>query len=376
MKKFQALLFSLSCTVTLFAAQDAAQIFRNTTRHVDFNGENLFYFNSIELGATINALPAHLSKMAVAFEAPADKVNTTRCGANIILKTLNLSALKAIASSEKQYKKDLYLSKTVLYFGKDAQMPGLFNISRFANNCSLNEALAEFPSDVIAAIKFPCYPGDLNTELEKNIGIMGNPEIKMFYAEIRSQLAKNGIDANKLNASIGGNWSIIVAGKSEETLRFTISIPDNDGTLTALLKKHLPPDAATPDRSFIPDPPPNTRPAILYMGNRVMLVSDAARCAKIERPFALPADFVRMLPANAAGFKVVNLSPELLAGLKQMKFIRKNPVALKVVNSLKPGLAFETTLAESDAIRSITAADFSASELLLGIISIINEIKR
>ena len=83
-----------------------------------------------------------------------------------------------------------------------------------------------------------------------------------------------------------------------------------------------------------------------------------------------------MLPANAASFKVINFSPELISGLKQMDVVKKSPIAKKLLNSLKPGLAFEATLIENDAIRSITVADFSANTLVTGLISMLNEIKR
>ena len=377
MKKILTLLFSLSCAVTVFAAPDAAQIFRSTTRHVDFDGENLLYLNTTELGTLINKLPAGLGKIgSAALGEKKEDVNTFVCGAEILLKTLNLNALQAVAASEKKYKDDLYVSKSVLYLGKDAALPGLFNTSGFSNNCSLNEALAEMPSDVIAAIKFQFYPGTLYAGLEKNIEVMGDAAIKEMYVTVKSELAQKGIDLKQLLNSAGGTWSIIAAGSSEKDLRVSITIPDNDGTLTAVLKKFLPPGANTPDRSFIPGPMSKQKPAVLYLDKKIVLVSDAERCAKIERPFSLPADFVRMLPAKAAGFKVVRLSPELIAGLKQMKEVTKEPVLQQLIAGLKPGLSFEATQIESDAVRNVTVADFSASDFLVGWFSIINGIKR
>ena len=118
------------------------------------------------------------------------------------------------------------------------------------------------------------------------------------------------------------------------------------------------------------------KPAILYLDKKVVLTSNTDLYAKVEKSFALPADFVRMLPANAASFKVVRLTPELIAGLKKIDELTKEPVALKLLNALKPGMAFEATLVESDSVRSITVADFSANDLLMGLINMLNEIKR
>ena len=272
--------------------------------------------------------------------------------------------------------KRLFLSKSVLYTGKDSALPGLFNTSRYSNSIPLNTALAEFPADVIAAILFPCYPDGLYDELKKNIAASGNAEIKQLYAKAQAEMAAENIDLKTILASAGGNWRIVVAGTNEANLRFTITIPDNTGALTAFFKKSFPVDPKTPDRSFIPDPPKDTKPAILYLDKQVVLVSDTTLFAKIEKAFALPADFVRMLPANAASFKVLRLSPELIAGLKQMDMLKKEPFTRKLLNSLKPGLAFEATLVENDAIRSITVSDFSANTLLSGLISTLNEIKR
>lgn len=376
MKKFLCLIFSLSCAVTMFAAPDAAQIFRNTTRHVDLDGNNLLYINTTELGSMINALPGNIGKTVSALNEKPENVDNIVKGAEIILKTLNLSALKAAASSEKQYKKDLFLSKSVLYFGKAAALPGLFNTSHYSNDLSLNATLAEFPADVIAAVKFPCYPEGLFNDLEKNIAATGNAKIKKLYAKAKAEIAKENIDTKAILTSIGGNWSIVIAGNSEANLRFTLTIPDNNGALTAYLKKVFPVDPKTPDRSLIQTPFKEMKPAILYLDKKVVLTSNTDLYAKVEKAFALPADFIRMLPANAASFKVFRLTPELIAGLKKIDELTKEPVALKLLNALKPGMAFEATLVESDSVRSITVANFTANDLLMGLINMLNEIKR
>lgn len=376
MKKFLCLLFSLSCAVTMFAAPDAAQIFRNTTRHVDLDGNNLLYINTTELGSMINALPGNIGKTVSALNEKPENVDNIVKGAEIILKTLNLNALKAAASSEKQYKKDLFLSKSVLYFGKAAALPGLFNTSHYSNDLSLNATLAEFPADVIAAVKFPCYPEGLFNDLEKNIAATGNAKIKKLYEKAKAEIVKENIDTKAMLTSIGGNWSIVIAGNSEANLRFTLTIPDHNGALTAYLKKVFPVAPKTPDRSLIQTPFKEMKPAILYLDKKVVLTSNTDLYAKVEKAFALPADFIRMLPANAASFKVVRLTPELIAGLKKIDELTKEPVALKLLNALKPGMAFEATLVESDSVRSITVADFSADDLLMGLLNMLNEIKR
>ena len=376
MKNFLCFIFSFSCAITAFSAPDAAQIFRNTTRHVDLDGSNLFYFNATELGSVINDFPATAGRILSSFDADQEKINTFVNGAEIALKTLNFSALKAAASSEKQYKKDLFLSKSVLYFGKAAALPGLFNTSHYSNDLSLNATLAEFPADVIAAVKFPCYPEGLFNDLEKNIAATGNAKIKKLYEKAKAEIAKENIDTKAILTSIGGNWSIVIAGNSEANLRATVTIPDNNGALAAYLKKVVPVTSETPDRSLIQTPFKEMKPAILYLDKKVVLTSNTDLYAKVEKSFALPADFVRMLPANAASFKVVRLTPELIAGLKKIDELTKEPVALKLLNALKPGMAFEATLVESDSVRSITVADFSANDLLMGLINMLNEIKR
>ena len=59
-----------------------------------------------------------------------------------------------------------------------------------------------------------------------------------------------------------------------------------------------------------------------------------------------------------------------------MKELIKEPVLQQLIAGLKPGLSFEATQIESDAVRNITVADFSASDFLVGWLSIINGIKR
>ena len=71
MKKLSALVFSLCCTAAVFAAPDAAQIYRNTTRYVDFDGETLMYYNTAEFFSLFNTLPNRVGKIMTAMDADA-----------------------------------------------------------------------------------------------------------------------------------------------------------------------------------------------------------------------------------------------------------------------------------------------------------------
>ncbi len=375
MKKLSALIFSLCCTAAVFAAPDAAQIYRNTTRYVDFDGNTLMYYNTAEFFSLFNTLPNRIGKIMTAMDADAKLVSTVSSAMEIILKSCNLSAIKATAHSQKQCAKTLYLSKSVAYTGKNGVVPGCFDTSKNLNTYNLNAVLAEFPVDTIAALKFQYFPGELNASFEKNLGSSNNADVKNFFAQTRAKAQKNGIAIDKLLASANGNWSMYVAGNSLETFRIAITIPDNDGSITAVLKKHLPPSPETPDRSFIPPlPDSKMKPAILYLGKQLMLVNDFERCTKIERPFSIPPEFARMLPANAASFSFLKISPELIAALRQMKDLP--PQAKLLLDALYPCLAVDAAVVESDAVRSIGVADFSFNDLAMTLLSTLKNIKR
>ena len=375
MKKLSTLVFSLCCTAAVLAAPDAAQIYRNTTRHIDFDGDTLVYYNTTEFFSLFNTLPTRIGKIMAAMDADPKRVNAVTSAMDIILKSCNLSAIKATAYSRKKCTPTLYLSKSFAYTGKNGVVPGCFDTSKNLNTYNLNTVLAELPVDTVAAMKFQYFPGELNAAFEKNLELCKNAEVKNFFAKARAKAQKDGIAIDELLASANGNWTLFIAGHSPETLRLTITLPDNDGTITALFKKHLPPSPKTPDRSFLPPlPESKMKPAILYLGKQIMFVSDFDRCTKIERPFSIPPQFTRLLPANAASFSFIKITPELIASLRQMKNI---PSEVKpLLDALPLGQAADAAMVESDGLRTIGVADFSFNDLVFNLLSTLKNIKR
>ena len=375
MKKLSMFVFSLCCIAAVFAAPDAAQIYRNTTRHIDFDGDALMYYNTTELFSLFNTLPNRIAKIITAMDADSKSVNAASSAMEIIFKSCNLSAIKATAYSRKKCAKTLYLSKSFAYTGKNGVVPGCFDTSKNLNTYNLNTVLAELPVDTVAALKFQYFPGEMNAAFEKNIEQCSNAEVKKFFADVRTKAQKEGIAIDKLLASANGNWTIFFAGDSPETFRVTITIPDNDGSITELLKKHLPPSPQTPDRSFIPPlPESKMKPAILYLGKQIMIVSDFDRCTKIERPFSIPPAFAAKLPANAASFSFIKISPELIANLQKMKDIPEQVKPL--LYALYPCQAVDAAVVESDGLRTVGVADFSFNDLLINLLSTLKNIRR
>ena len=375
MKILSALVFSLCCTAAVFAAPDAAQIYRNTTRYVDFDGETLMYYNTAEFFSLFNTLPNRIGKIMTAMDADAKMVSTVSSAMEIILKSCNLNAIKATAHSQKQFAKTLYLSKSVAYTGKNGVVPGCFDTSKNLNTYKLNDVLAELPFDTVAALKFQYFPGELNDAFEKNLEQCSNAEVKNFFAQARAKAQKDGIAIDKLLASANGNWTIFFAGYSPESFRVTITIPDNDGSITAVLKKHLPPAPQTPDRSFLPPlQQSKMKPAILYLGKQIMIVSDFDRCTKIVRPFSIPPYFANKLPADAASFSFLKISPELIDNLRQMKDIP--PEVKPLLDALYPCQAVDAAVVESDGLRSVGVANFSINDLVINLLTTLKNIKR
>ena len=170
------------------------------------------------------------------------------------------------------------------------------------------------------------------------------------------------VDVAKLLNSANGLYTVILAGDSKETFLFSVTIPDNDGTLAVELKKLLPPDPKNPNRSIIPATIKKNReyfkPEFVYLDKQVILVSSFDRCiAKTHRPYALKADFTRLLPAEGAGFAVMNITPKTLESLK--KCCEDKPAVLALLNTLSPASYAEVVKLAPDGVYSIGVADFS-----------------
>ena len=358
MKKLFSTLFAASA-ITLCAAPDDAQVYRATTRHIDFDGSFLCYYNSTELGQLINQLPQVIEKFSAFDES--GRLKPAAAAAEMILKAMNLNALRASAFSQKELKSDLFIYKESYYLGKAAALPGIFSTAGQNNDLSLQAALASMPADLIFASQFQLMPGKFFQHVDNTIKSSKHEQIKTV-CDMSCPNAK--IDIAKLLNSANGLYTLILAGDSEETFRFSLTVPDNDGIISAELKKLLPPDPKNPNRSVIPMQMKKKReylkPELVYLDKQIILVSSFERCvAKIHRPYALKADFVRQLPANGAAFSVLNITPKTLESLKRL--CKDKPVILTLLNTINPASGAEVIKIAPDGVYTVGVADFSFS---------------
>ena len=358
MKKLFSTLFAASA-IALCAAPDDAQVYRATTRHIDFDGEQIVYYNCTELGQLINKLPGVIEKISAFDES--GRLKPAAAAAEMILKAMNLNALRAVAASQKELKSDLFIYKSSSYLGKAAALPGIFSIAGENGNLSLQSALASMPADLIFASQFQLMPGKFFQHVDSTIKNSKHEQIKTV-CDMSCPNAK--IDIAKLLNSANGLYTLILAGDSEETFRFSLTVPDNDGSISAELKKLLPPDPKNPNRSVIPMQMKKKRkylkPELVYLDKQIILVSSFERCvAKIHRPYALKADFLRQLPANGAAFSVLNITPKTLGSLKRL--CKDKPVILTLLDTINPASGAEVIKIAPDGVYTVGVADFSFS---------------
>lgn len=366
MKRFYLSCIALLMMLSATAAPNPAQIFKNTTRHIDFDGNLLLYYNTTELFELLQKFPAQLTAAGKAIQAaPPAKLQLINDSADLIIKSLNLHALQAAAWSLKPLKNGLYISKESLYLGNNALLPGIFNCTGITNRFTLDGVLSELPSDLIAAVKFQFNTAGFYAGVEKNVNSSPNAEIKAYYNMAKTMLATQGIDLKQLLGSASGEFTFIAAGDSPETLRSMLIIPDQNGAVAAACKKFFPADSTAPDRSFLPAKGLKFRPALLYLDKKTVLVSDFASCTKASKPFDVPADFRRHLPENAATIGIINISAQLLKNVRNIPIKNPKQAAMfrKFIDTLTPGLAVEMLKVERDGTRSVTISNFTLSDL-------------
>ena len=239
MKK-SLLLIAASAALLLHAAPDAAQVFTRTTRYVDMDGNSLFYYNTGELVKLFNKLPKFVSSVATLAEVKTENVQLLKDGTTVLLNALNLEAVKAVAWSSKELPGNIHIDKSVTYLGTAAALPGIFNVAQFKNNIDLNAELSALPSDVICAVKFQAA-WDI-AHLEKCINASPNAQLKAYWNMFKSMVATFGADINRICAGSSGTCTVVIAGNDEASLRMTCTIPDENGSLSTLLKRFLPQD--------------------------------------------------------------------------------------------------------------------------------------
>ncbi|MBQ9087346.1 MAG: hypothetical protein IJY46_01060 [Lentisphaeria bacterium] len=355
------LLLTASAAMLLHAAPDAAQVFNRTTCYIDMDGSSLMYYNTGELVKLLYQLPAFAANAAKSMDTKPENAQLIKDGGEIILKLLNPDAVKAMACSTKELPGNIHITKGVFYLGDAAHLPGLFNVAKFKNDLALNAELASLPADVICAVKFKAA-FDF-ARIDKVINENPNAQIKMYWNMFKTAAAQYGADINKICTGTSGNFSLIIAGTDETSLRMTLTIPDENGSLSALLKRFLPPDPQAPERVSVPVPGMAKfgKPTVVFQDKKIVLMSDYQRCTKTYPAFKAQAALRRQLPANAAAYTVINLSEAGIAGIR--KYAPAGTRAATIAAALKPVCVMSASVIERDAIRDITAMNFSIANM-------------
>ena len=362
-----------SAAMLLHAAPEAAQVFSRTTRYIDMDGNSLLYYNTGELVKLLYQLPDFVAKVAKNVDAKPENAQMLKDGGDIIIKLLAPEAVKALACSSKELPGNIHIFKDVMYLGNAANLPGLFNVAKFRNDLALDAELASLPADLICTVKFKASVDF--ARIDKVINDSPNAQIKMYWGMAKTTAAQFGADLNKICEGTSGNVSVVIAGTDENSLRVTVTIPDNNGALTTLLKRFLPQNPQAQDRFSLPVPGMAKfgTPSVIFQDKKIVLMSDYQRCTKTYPAFKAQAALRRQLPANTAAYTVINLSEAGIAGIK--KYLPADAKAAPFVSMLKPACVLSASVIERDAIRDITAMNFSIDEMLYDFNLLLNSAK-
>ena len=361
MKKFIPLAMLLAGVISVSAAPDDAQVFRSTTRYVDMDGTGLSYFNTGELMKMTASLPGFFSRITKQLSGNDMYAKVAYDGTGIVLKTLNLNACLASASSLKNLPGGLQIGKGFIYTGKNGSMPGIFSRFNFQNDLETAKVLSSLPSDVLFAMKIKAAPGELFNNLNRNVKASGNEMINGSFSMFLTFAAQSGVDINQVMQSINGDYLFLIAGKDQATLRIMLVIPDTTGAVANILKTRMA-KLQDPARSGVYKLKiPKARkfgwqPAAVIRNKEIVLINDIARLDINTPAFVPPAEYLRLLPSKGCNFSVINLSREQIAALrklpeKQAKFIKGY--------DFKPFLAISVGEYAPDGFRETMISDFS-----------------
>lgn len=359
MKKYLYVLILAASALALPLAATVPQTpqerFDATIKHVDLNGEMLMYYDPVEFYDLLEQnIPVFIQKCFAntpAGAAPAKSI----CG--FVLRMINLKAFQTSACSSVRRQPDVYVLKsfTLIDFSRT---------SLLINPNIVNRKLdwQDLPADTRMALKGTVDMGYLWDTLYNGIKNDPDPQISGFAQQIDAFLAAQQVNWKELANSFKGDFELLVTGTSMEDFAFKVVFPDQNGSISKLMKQTFAAQTQN-DVSVFPTPIGNV--TIAYTTGMITIYSNAKL---LQKPAAtlgsLPRyqQYAKYLPADANSYFIIDIPQELIDLLKaKLQDIPKVPECIDIL--LSPVSAVCTAGKTADGFNYVAASNFSIAQL-------------
>ena len=346
MNKRICTLIAVFSAVALFASTPAAKSdMQFALDKVDQGGEYLYVSSSIkEYVKFLEELP------------PSQKIETRL--QQLILRSMyrviGMNLVKAQAASSKEVAPGCWVYKSYHYLGrKNMQLPSIFSYLG-TNNRKLD--LANLPANTIAAVSVDIDFGAIYNLLKQEFSSID--ELKNAIPAMEESARQQGIDVKKLTASVKGTIKFCIAGTTPADLAIRIEIPDQNGEVSALIRKslRLASDASgtTLPLFFMPVKVKfNNRNITLTNQNQL---STAAGTLGREPAFA---NYISHIGDTGDSYALINLNSQMINTINAML-----PPELRKTLTLVPISALLIGRNDPDGILAISAANFSGTQMI------------
>ncbi len=257
--------------------------------------------------------------------------------------------IKSGAASSKEVAPGCWVFKSYLYTGKENMLlPSIFSAFP-AKSKQLD--IAQLPGDTILAFSF-----DADGETLYNVIInelKSSPELAQIIGNFEMLAEQKGINISKCMTSMNGNFKFVVAGSSPNNFRISLTIPDKNGTLGAVIRRMLNLPADTTQTQI----PAFFIPVKLNMAAGKVSLQTAAPAPANAGVLGNDPTFRNYISRTGSagnGYFLMNGHSQIVQTARAMM-----PPQVKAVVDLKPFSMLGIFQRQPEGIYSVAAADFS-----------------
>ncbi|MBE6404965.1 MAG: hypothetical protein E7040_02980 [Lentisphaerae bacterium] len=344
---------------TFCFANSDRENFVKTTKYIDAYGEMYQYSNTRGIEVFFNEKIPALIKIFTKESPEIDKEITPIVDA--VRNSLNVGAFKAYASSSVDAGNGVYVAKSFILFDRKAQ--SIF-IDPKASNKPLN--WKSLPADTRLAFKVDVNLAHVWAILKKEFSKTS------IYKEV-AEFAENP-EINAILNNFHGDVEFLLTGTSLDNWAFRAAIPDKNGRIGALIRKHAG-NAVKNDTAEIPLDA-NVKIVVKLMKDQIVAYSSRKTVAQPQKTLAskpLYQSYAKYLPENGSGYIVMDIPQEVITLLKNLV---EDPEISQIIDLfLKPVSIVSVSTVEKDGAFSVCAANISFAQIsqvgpMVGVLSV------
>ena len=330
-------------------ANSDKELFTATTKYVDTHGETLLYTNTKGIADLVNRKIPAVVRIFTKKDAALDK--PVSAAVRSVIKLINISAFKAVASSSVNTGNGIYIQKSFLTVDLKAE-------SIFIDPALTNKTITwtNLPADTRLAFK-----GEINIAhawalIKKEVN-QNHP----LYEIIKAASGIPGLES--ILSNIHGEIEFLATGTSLDNAACKLVLPDNKDVIKNFVKKEFKKEFKN-DTIEIPVSD-KLNITVLFKNQQVIAYTSPKLLFRAKKTLgSLPQyqKYAKLLPAKGAGYLILDIPQEVYDNIKAIsKGIPEIGELMDIF--LKPISIAAVTSVEKDGYLTVCAANFSFAQV-------------